>query len=100
MNYPLISEYVDAIQSAEDNFNKLSDLRPVFDDNGNPVMSSGNFAVVFKMRDVKTNKLYAIKCFLKEQEGREEAYKQISSTLKKTNPLISYQQNIFQMNYL
>ena len=83
MNYPLISEYVDAIQSAEDNFNKLSDLRPVFDDNGNPVMSSGNFAVVFKMRDVKTNKLYAIKCFLKEQEGREEAYKQISSTLKK-----------------
>ena len=58
MNYPLISEYVDSIRSAEDNFDKLSGLRPVLDDNGNPVMSSGNFAVVFKMKDVNTSKLY------------------------------------------
>ena len=49
MQYPLISEYVDAIRSAEDNFDNLSNLYPVLDDNGNPVMSSGNFAVVFKM---------------------------------------------------
>lgn len=54
MQYPLISEYVDAIRSAEVNFDKLSDLRPVLDGNGNPVMSSGNFAVAFKMKDVKT----------------------------------------------
>ena len=51
MNYPLISEYIEAIRSAEDNFDKLSFLRLVLDDNGNPVMSSGNFAVVFKMKD-------------------------------------------------
>lgn len=37
MNYPLISEYIDAIRSAEDNFDKLSNLRPVLDDNGNPI---------------------------------------------------------------
>ena len=49
MNYPLISEYVEAVRSAEDNFDKLSDLRPILDDNGSPVMSSGNFAVVFKI---------------------------------------------------
>lgn len=78
MNYPLISEYVDAIRSAEDNFDKLCDLRPVLDDNSNPIMSSGNFAVVFKMEDVNTGKLYAVKCFTKEQEGREEAYRQIA----------------------
>lgn len=82
MNYPLISEYVDAIRSAEDNFDKLSDLRPVLDDNGNPIMSSGNFAVVFKMKDVNTGKLCAVKCFTKEQEGREEAYRQIADELE------------------
>lgn len=82
MQYPLISEYVDAIRSAEDNFDKLSDLRPVLDDNGNPIMSSGNFAVVFKMKNVNTNKLYAVKCFTKEQKGREEAYRQIADELE------------------
>ena len=53
MNYPLISEYIEAIRSAEDNFEKLNNLRPVLDANGNPVMSSGNFAVVFKMKDIE-----------------------------------------------
>ena len=82
MNYPLISEYVDAIRSAEDNFDKLSDLRPVLDGNGTPIMSSGNFAVVFKMRSERDDKLYALKCFTKEQEGREEAYRQIADELE------------------
>lgn len=82
MNYPLISDYVSAILSAEENFDELSNLRPELDDNGNPVMSSGNFAVVFKMKDINTGKLYAVKCFIKEQEGREEAYRQITEELK------------------
>lgn len=82
MQYPLISEYVDAIRSAEDNFNKLSDLRPVLDGNDNPIMSSGNFAVVFKMKDVKTSKLYAVKCFTREQIERAESYKLISEYIK------------------
>lgn len=75
MQYPLISEYIEAIISSEDNFDKLSNLRPILDEYGNPIMSSGNFAVVFKMTD--GNKDYAIKCFLKEQKGRKEAYNQI-----------------------
>lgn len=78
MNYPLLSEYIESIKSAEDNFNELSYLRSVMNDDGLPVMTSGNFAVVFKMEDVETGKLYALKCFTKEQEGREEAYKQIA----------------------
>ena len=32
MNYPLISEYVEAIKSAEDKFEELSYLRPVSND--------------------------------------------------------------------
>ena len=75
MQYPLISEYIESIRSAEDNFDKLSNLRPVLDDNGNPVMSSGNFAVVFKMKDFDTGKLYAVKCFTREQEERAERYR-------------------------
>lgn len=75
MQYPLISEYIEAILSSEDNFDKLSNLRPILDEYGNPIMTSGNFAVVFKMTDGE--KIYAIKCFLKEQKGRKEAYNQI-----------------------
>ncbi|WP_291558578.1 leucine-rich repeat protein [Bacteroides sp.] len=82
MNYPLISEYIQAIKLSEENFDKLTNLRPVFDTDGNPVMSSGNFAVVFKMLDKQTGKFYAVKCFLREQEGREEGYKLIASELE------------------
>ena len=82
MNYPLISEYIEAIKSAEDNFEELSYLRLVLGDDGLPVMTSGNFAVVFKMMDERDGKLYAVKCFTKEQEGRAEAYQQITEELK------------------
>lgn len=82
MNYPLISEYIEAVKSAEDNFKELTNLRPIFTDDGQPVITSGNFAVVFKMEDIETRKFYALKCFTKEQEGREKAYHQIANALK------------------
>ncbi len=82
MNYPLISEYIEAIKAAEDNFEELTNLRSVLGDDGQPVMTSGNFAVVFKMKDIETGKFYALKCFTKEQEGRAEAYHQIADALK------------------
>ena len=82
MTYPLISEYVEAVRNAEDNFEKLRNLRPVTDDNGNPVMTSGNFAVVFKMREEKNDKLYAVKCFLKDQPNRAENYRMIAEELE------------------
>lgn len=34
MNYPLISEYIEAIKSAEDNFEELSYLRSVLGADG------------------------------------------------------------------
>ena len=82
MNYPLLSEYVESIKYAEDNLCELDGLRPVMDANGNPCMSSGNFAVVFKMREEGSGKLYALKCFLREQEGRAESYRQIAKELE------------------
>ena len=80
--YPSISEYLEAINSAADNFDQLKHLRPVLDEEGNPVMTGGNFAEVFKMKDEKTGKLYAVKCFLREQEGRAEACRMIAEELE------------------
>ena len=81
MQYPLISEYVKAIQDAGDNLDKLSYLTPILDDHGEPYRSSGAFAVVFKMQDKRTGKYYALKCFTEEQEGRADAYRQIADEL-------------------
>ena len=63
MQYPLISEYVRAIQDASNNLDELAHLVPVQDDHGEPYRSSGAFAVVFKMKDEQTEKCYALKCF-------------------------------------
>ena len=80
--YPSIKEYKEAILFAEDNFEQMKNLRPVLDEDGNPVMSSGNFAVVFKMKEEQTGRCYAVKCFLRDQDGRAEAYRMISEELE------------------
>ena len=82
MQYPLISEYLAAIQDAHDNLEKLNHLVPVLDKHGEPYRSSGAFAIVFKMKDEQTGKCYALKCFTEEQEGRAEAYRQIAEELE------------------
>ncbi|MBQ9163689.1 MAG: protein kinase [Bacteroidaceae bacterium] len=81
MQYPLISEYVQAIRDAKDNLDKLSYLEPVLDIHGDPLHSSGAFAVVFKMKDGITGKMYALKCFTEEQKGRKDAYDKITEEL-------------------
>lgn len=84
MQYPLISEYLAAIQDAHDNLDKLNHLVPVLDKHGEPYRSSGAFAVVFKMKDEQTGKCYALICFTEEQEGRAEAY--LTQRLDLLNP--------------
>lgn len=56
MNYPLISEYLESIKNAEDKFATLTNLQLEHDDDGNPIMSNGKFAVVFKMKDINKEK--------------------------------------------
>lgn len=82
MQYPLISEYVRAMQDPAGNLDQLSHLVSVLDDHGEPMRSSGAFAVVFKMKDESTGKEYALKCFTEDQEGRAEAYRQIADELE------------------
>lgn len=81
-SFPLISEYITSILSPEEHFAALTYLRAVPDAANAPVMSVGNFAVVFKMQDKSTGRYYALKCFLKDQEGRAESYKLISDELE------------------
>lgn len=85
MIYPTIAEYKEAILSAGDNFETLNQLRPVIGSDGEPIMTSGNFAVVFKMKDEYTGKFHAVKCFIKEQEGRAESYNKIVEELEFVN---------------
>ena len=81
MNYPSISDYIEALRDAEDSLSELKDLRLVYDDQGHPIMSSGNFAVVFKMQ-APTGQYHALKCFLRDQEERSERYRMIAEELQ------------------
>lgn len=84
MQYPSIGDYIEALRSPEDNLSELTHLSLVYDEHSYPVMSSGNFAVVFKMYDESENKYYALKCFLREQEERADRYKAICEELSKS----------------
>lgn len=91
MKFPNIVKYKQAIQDI-DSFEALrkGGVTPVnvgFD----PVFASGNFAVVFKMK--KNKKLYALKCFLRDDSNRVNRQKLIVDYIK-NNPskyFVSYQ---------
>ena len=93
LSYPTVGQYTEVIKesakSPDEYFDKLKHLHPVLDSNGEPIMSSGNFAVVFKMKD-EYGKQYAVRCFHRAQQGREMNYKLICAGLAKvTSPYLS-----------
>ena len=77
MNYPLITDYIDSIRFAEYNFATLTNLRPIFEKDDNPLYIIEGNCIVFKMEDVVFKKNYWVKCFLLEQLGRKEWYDEI-----------------------
>jgi formylglycine-generating enzyme required for sulfatase activity len=81
MLFPTIEEYKDAIRIAEHSLATLKEYEVVKTSAGEPWFSSGNFAVVFKMKHRSTGKLLALKCFTRFQERRQESYKLISAHL-------------------
>ena len=82
MEYPNITQYKEAVLF-QDSFEaeELQCLRPVMD-GSEPVMTSGNFAVVFKMHNPQTGETFALKCFTQDQDGRAEAYRQIMEEMR------------------
>mgnify|MGYP006385330283 FL=1 len=79
--YPSLTEYIESIKNAEENLEQLNFLSPVLQPNGEPFYSSGNFAVVFKMKDPQGN-FFALKCFTQEVPGRDERYELICNELQ------------------
>lgn len=82
MEYPTITEYQESILYAADCLERLQHLVPVKTIEGRPMMTSGNFAVVFKMQDPTTQQYFALKCFTQDQPNRSKAYKQIADELR------------------
>jgi hypothetical protein len=103
LTYPTVGQYTETIRESakapDEYFDKLKHLRPVLDGNGDPIMSGGNFAVVFKMKD-EYGKQYAVKCFHRAQQGRENNYKLICEELAKVSspylsPIRYYDKELF-----
>ena len=103
LSYPTVGQYTEVIKESEKSpdeyFDKLKHLRPVLNSNGEPLMSSGNFAVVFKMKD-EHGKQYAVRCFHRAQQGREKNYKLICDELAKVSspylsPIRYYDKELF-----
>lgn len=103
LTYPTVGQYTEAIKESakapDEYFDKLKHLRPVLDGNGEPIMSSGNFAVVFKMKD-EYGKQYAVRCFHRAQQGREKNYKLICEELANVSspylsPIRYYDKELF-----
>ena len=89
--YPLVSDYKNAIIEQE-SFATLSFLEPCYV--GKELyFATGGPAVVFKMKSTEGNKYYAIKCFIKEQNLRQNHFEQISNYLQ------SLDDNPYFVNY-
>lgn len=82
MIFPSIEEYKDALRIAGHSLKTLHDYEPVLRDDGDLWFSSGNFAVVFKVRHRTTGRLLALKCFTRHQENRAGSYRLITECLK------------------
>ena len=74
---PLITDYIDSIRFAENNFATLTNLRPIFKNDDNPLYIIEGSSIVFKMEDIVLEKLYWVKCFLSEQLNRKDWYNEI-----------------------
>jgi formylglycine-generating enzyme required for sulfatase activity len=82
MKYPSIEQYKDSIRLANHTLKTLTGYEPVFRNDGELWFSSGNFAVVFKLKHKVTGKEIALKCFTRHQESRKQNFQKISECLK------------------
>ena len=77
MNYPLVTDYIDSIKFAKDNFASLTNLQPVYSNDGNPIFIIEGNCVIFKMENVVSNMVFGVKCFLTEDLDRVKWYNDI-----------------------
>ncbi len=86
MNYPTYYQYIQSLSNPRELLHRLGDVSVVLGDDGEPLMSSGNFGVVFKVE--YSGEFKALKCFTRHQEHRSHAYEIISKRLLPQSPYI------------
>lgn len=79
MKYPTISEYIESLSCASDNFATLLPLDLILDTQGRPVYTREKHCVIFRMKDGDSNIEYDVRCFTDEQESRKTLYEQIAN---------------------
>lgn len=81
MILPSIEEYKDSIMLAESAFRSLR-LGPIIDSAGRPFLVTGNFAVTFKMRHLRSNRLKAIKCYTRLSSNHQWRLQELTRYFK------------------
>ena len=84
---PSVADYITSILSAKKNFYCLTSLRPILNKDKQPIMLQSKSSLIFKMRDTKTRKHYALKIYL--QNPHNEVIPIIINKLKEiSSPFI------------
>ncbi len=82
MEFPTINQYKESVSIPEClDHSALEGLEPV-KQGGQVLFTSGNFAVVFKMKRKETGEFFALKCFLTDVPDRAKAYREIEAELR------------------
>ena len=76
---PTLNDYLKQLKKGCDAFVTLKDLEPVYTNEGKMIVNRYRDTVDFKMQDKKTNKLYALKAFLRDIKDLTDKYKAIES---------------------
>ena len=77
MKYPTVSEYIESLSCASENFATLTSLSLTHDSLGRPKYKKEKHCVVFRMIDRDSEIEYDVKCFTDKQEGRKAFYEQL-----------------------
>lgn len=77
MNHPTVSEYIESLSCASDNFATCTSLSLIYDSQGRIKYKIEKHCVIFQMVDTESEIEYDVKCFTDEQEGRRVFYDQI-----------------------
>lgn len=83
MFFPIIVQYLDAIQQGAGSFDKLAGIVIERDEKGNPVFISGCNTVIFRVS--WQGKRYGLKCFTSRIDGIVETYKRLEEFCKEND---------------
>ncbi len=76
---PTIKDYMNSITKGSESFSTLKYLEPIYSTQGKPIANQWGDTYDFKMKDKRTNQIYALKVFTKNINKLIEKYRAIES---------------------